>query len=72
MEKRLFISTEIILCNCSNHLLLAPDTICEVCMGLVSGASELEDLVSNAPSEQFDLSYFEALACMFESFEFAA
>jgi hypothetical protein len=71
MEKRLYKTPEMIPCTCSNHLLLVPGTVCEVCMGMVMEAEALER-TEPAVYDHYGPDYFEALERMFESFEFAA
>jgi hypothetical protein len=70
METRLYTAPEMILCTCSHQLILVTGAHCEVCMGVVTEQEVLDNHEEQAG--QYDLSYFEALERMFESFEFAA
>lgn len=72
MEKRLYRIHDMILCNCSHQLLLVAGSHCEVCMGMVADVDVTEDGSARIIHDKFDVSYFEALERMFESFEFAA
>ncbi len=72
MEKRLYTPQPLILCTCGNQLLLAPGCACEVCMGIATDVMEAPSSTSGERRDRFDMSYFEALERMFESFEFAA
>lgn len=71
MEKRLYKAPDMILCNCGNQLLVLPGCTCDVCMGIAPDAGEAPVGKGDA-HDRFDMSYFEALERMFESFEFAA
>jgi hypothetical protein len=61
-----------IICNCGNQLLVAPGCACDVCMGIASDPSESQWTASPERKDQYDMSYFEALERLFESFEYAA
>ena len=58
-------------CSCSNHLILAPGEVCELCLGIVEDV-QLEENAHEAAPERFDYAYFEALERWYESMEFAA
>jgi hypothetical protein len=72
MEKRMYPALPLIICNCGNQILVDPGCNCEVCMGVTIDSSELSFSSTSERKDQFDLSYFEALERLFESFEFAA
>jgi hypothetical protein len=72
MEKRLYTAPEMILCTCGNQLLVLPGCTCDLCMGVVAENADLQAATTTERRERYDLSYFEALERMFESFEFAA
>ncbi len=72
MEKKLYsTASDILICTCSNHVLLAAGSTCELCMGLVAELST-EDVNVNQNSNQYDEVYFEALERWYEDMEFAA
>jgi hypothetical protein len=72
MEKRFYPSQPLIICNCGNHLLVAPGCTCDVCMGVAAEPADTQQAVAGERRDRFDMSYFEALERMFESFDFAA
>lgn len=73
MEKRLYPTQPLIICTCGNHLLVAPGCTCDVCMGVAAEPADGQTAGSQGERrDRFDMSYFEALERMFESFDFAA
>lgn len=72
MEKKLYSTAlDILVCTCSNHLLLAPGSTCELCMGFVTELST-DDTEVDYEIDRFDEVYFEALERWYEDMEFAA
>lgn len=72
MEKRMYAALPLIICTCGNQLLVTPGCACDVCMGIAADPSEMPIVAASERKDQYDMSYFEALERMFESFEFAA
>ena len=71
MEKKLYsTASDILICTCSNHVLLAAGSTCELCMGLVTELSTEDVNIENA--DRYDEVYFEALERWYEDMEFAA
>lgn len=54
-------------CECLNQYLLAPGSLCEICMGLVPETTASQ--VEKKEDSTFDANYFEALESYLDSIE---
>ena len=71
METTLYKASDILICTCSNHILLAAGSICELCMGFVTELA-MDEVEIKPEINRFDDTYFEALERWYEDMEFAA
>ena len=58
-------------CSCANQHLLAPGSVCEICMGLVAEISTATGM-GNEDNSAYDQQYFEALESYYVDVDFAA
>lgn len=71
MEKKMYKASDILICTCSNSILLAAGSTCDLCMGLVTDFNTV-DIDAETITDRFDERYFEALERWYEDMEFAA
>lgn len=58
-------------CSCTNQHLLAPGSVCDICMGLVAEPVATAQASTDEDS-RFDQQYFEALESYYVDVDFAA
>lgn len=58
-------------CSCTNQHLLAPGSVCEICMGLVTESIAASGM-GHEETSTYDQQYFEALESYYVDVDFAA